>query len=163
MRVSRLKTARHLSARHGRRLFGLRCCCPAHQHRGCRRAAWLQPAPSSQTRCHIAVQAPSLKAGNLALACRRCNERRYNFIAGLDPETEEIVPLFHPRRHNWADHFVWTEEGTIVSGITPIGRATCIRLDLNDMRYPEKDSIRSTRRFWLKTQLHPPIGDSRLE
>ena len=100
---------------------------------------------------------------NLALACRRCNERRYNFIAGLDPETEEIVPLFHPRRHNWADHFVWTEEGTIVSGITPIGRATCIRLDLNDMRYPEKDSIRSTRRFWLKTQLHPPIGDSRLE
>ena len=100
---------------------------------------------------------------NLALACRRCNERRYNFIAGLDPETEEIVPLFHPRRHNWADHFVWTEEGTIVSGITPIGRATCIRLDLNDMRYPEKDSIRSTRRFWLKTQLHPPIGDPRLE
>ena len=100
---------------------------------------------------------------NLALACRRCNERRYNFIAGLDPETEEIVPLFHPRKHNWVDHFVWTEEGTIVSGITPIGRATCVRLDLNDMRYPEKDSIRSTRRFWLKTQLHPPIGDSRLE
>ena len=100
---------------------------------------------------------------NLALACRRCNERRYNFIAGLDPETEEIVPLFHPRRHSWADHFIWTEEGTIVSGITPIGRATCIRLDLNDMRYPEKDSIRSTRRFWLKTQLHPPIGDPRLE
>ena len=100
---------------------------------------------------------------NLALACRRCNERRYNFIAGLDPETDEIVPLFHPRKHNWSDHFVWTEEGTIVSGITPIGRATCVRLDLNDMRYPEKDSIRSTRRFWLKTQLHPPIGDSRLE
>ena len=55
------------------------------------------------------------------------------------------------------------KRGTIVTGITPIGRATCIRLDLNDMRYPEKDSIRSTRRFWLKTQLHPPIGDSRLE
>ena len=100
---------------------------------------------------------------NLALACRRCNERRYNFIAGLDPETEEIVPLFHPRKHNWCDHFVWTEEGTIVSGITPIGRATCICLDLNDMRYPEKDSIRSTRRFWLKTPLHPLIGDSCLE
>ncbi|MBW4435195.1 MAG: HNH endonuclease [Pelatocladus maniniholoensis HA4357-MV3] len=24
---------------------------------------------------------------NLALACRRCNERRYNFVAGVDPET----------------------------------------------------------------------------
>ena len=22
---------------------------------------------------------------NLALACRRCNERRYNFVAGIDP------------------------------------------------------------------------------
>ena len=100
---------------------------------------------------------------NLALACRRCNERRYNSIAGFDPETEEIVPLFHPRKQNQADRFVWTEEGTIVSGITPIGRATCVSLDLNDMRYPEKDYIRSTRRFWLRIQHHPPIGDSRLE
>ncbi len=31
---------------------------------------------------------------NLALACRRCNERRYNFVAGIDPETQEIVPIF---------------------------------------------------------------------
>jgi 5-methylcytosine-specific restriction endonuclease McrA len=29
---------------------------------------------------------------NLALACRRCNERRYNFAAGFDSETEAIVP-----------------------------------------------------------------------
>lgn len=79
---------------------------------------------------------------NLALACRRCNERRYNFITGLDPETQEIVPLFNPRQQNWSDHFIWAEGGTIVFGITSIGRATCIRLDLNDMRYPETDSIR---------------------
>jgi 5-methylcytosine-specific restriction endonuclease McrA len=32
---------------------------------------------------------------NLALACRRCNERRYNFVAGIDPETQEIVPIFN--------------------------------------------------------------------
>lgn len=24
---------------------------------------------------------------NLALACRRCNERRYNFTTGIDPQT----------------------------------------------------------------------------
>jgi 5-methylcytosine-specific restriction endonuclease McrA len=24
---------------------------------------------------------------NLALACRRCNERRYNFTSAIDPET----------------------------------------------------------------------------
>jgi len=35
---------------------------------------------------------------NLALACRRCNERRYNFVAGVDPETQEIVPIFNPRQ-----------------------------------------------------------------
>lgn len=35
---------------------------------------------------------------NLALACRRCNERRYNFISGIDPETETEVPLFNPRQ-----------------------------------------------------------------
>ena len=28
---------------------------------------------------------------NLALACRRCNERRYNFTTGIDPETETEV------------------------------------------------------------------------
>ena len=34
---------------------------------------------------------------NLALACRRCNERRYNFMAGYDPVTKTIVTLFNPR------------------------------------------------------------------
>ena len=37
---------------------------------------------------------------NLALACRRCNERRYNFINGIDPQTDKLAPLFNPRRQN---------------------------------------------------------------
>jgi 5-methylcytosine-specific restriction endonuclease McrA len=96
---------------------------------------------------------------NLALACRRCNERRYNFVAGVDPLTREIVPLFNPRRQQWQEHFVWLERGVTIEGTTPIGRATCIRLDLNDTRYPEDDSIRETRRVWLTTGLHPPADD----
>jgi HNH endonuclease len=96
---------------------------------------------------------------NLALACRRCNERRYNFIAGIDPETQEIVPIFNPRQQKWAEHFVWMLDGTVIQGSTPVGRATCIRFDLNDMRYPEDDSIRQTRRFWTRTGLHPPLTD----
>ena len=92
---------------------------------------------------------------NLALACRRCNERRYNFVAGVDPETQEVVPIFNPRRERWDEHFVWLGGGVILQGITPTGRATCIRLDLNDMRYPEEDSIRATRRYWIQTGLHP--------
>ena len=93
---------------------------------------------------------------NLALACRRCNERRYNFVASIDPESQETVPLFNPRLQEWGEHFAWTDNGILIEGITPIGRATCIRLDLNDTRYPEEESIRETRRFWIKTGLHPP-------
>ena len=104
---------------------------------------------------------------NLALACRRCNERRYNFVAGIDPETQAIivpigfanVPIFNPRQQQWAEHFVWTLEGTVIQGRTPVGRATCLRFDLNDMRYPEEDSIRQTRKFWTRTGLHPPSTD----
>ncbi len=95
---------------------------------------------------------------NLALACRRCNERRYNFVAGVDPETQEIAPLFNPRCQKWAEHFIWIG-GLIIQGVTPTGRATCIRLDLNDVRYPEEDSIRATRRLWIKTGLHPASSD----
>jgi len=93
---------------------------------------------------------------NLALVCRRCNERRYNFVAGIDPTTQKIVPIFNPRSQKWDEHFVWAKRGVVITGITPIGRATCIRLDLNDARYSEEDSIRETRRFWIRTGLHPP-------
>lgn len=96
---------------------------------------------------------------NLALACRRCNERRYNFVAGIDPDTQEIVPIFNPRKQKWEEHFVWLNQGVVIEGTTPIGRATCLRLDLNDTRYPENDSIRETRQFWIKTGLHPPADD----
>ena len=34
---------------------------------------------------------------NLALACRRCNERRSNFLDGIDPKTQESTRLFNPR------------------------------------------------------------------
>ncbi|NJL55771.1 HNH endonuclease [bacterium] len=96
---------------------------------------------------------------NLALACRRCNERRYNFVAGIDPETQEIVPIFNPRQQKWTDHFIWRNQGVVIEGTSPIGRTTCLRLDLNDTRYPEADSIRETRRFWIQTGLHPPTDN----
>jgi HNH endonuclease len=99
---------------------------------------------------------------NLALACRRCNERRYNFVAGIDPQTQDIVPIFNPRQQQWAEHFGWTADGTEIVGSSPIGRATCVRFDLNDMRYPENDSIRQTRRLWTRIGLHPPSNDPKV-
>ncbi|UZQ53865.1 HNH endonuclease [Trichothermofontia sichuanensis B231] len=43
---------------------------------------------------------------NLALACSRCNQRRYNFIVGIDPKTLALHSLFHPRQQHRSDHFI---------------------------------------------------------
>lgn len=73
--------------------------------------------------------------GNLALCCRRCNERHYNFTSGIDPETEEEIPLFNPRKQQGSEHFIWSSDGIKIVGITSTGRATCHRLDMNDERH----------------------------
>jgi hypothetical protein len=70
---------------------------------------------------------------NLALACQRCNGYRYNFTTALDPHTQAIVPLFNPRTQQWAEHFLWTADGVRIIGTSPIGRATCHRLDLEGL------------------------------
>lgn len=95
---------------------------------------------------------------NLALACRRCNERRYNFTTGLDPETGVEVPLFNPRQQLWSDHFVWSADALRIIGITPWGRATCNRLDLNDERR-DVPFIQNARQQWVAAKLHPPADD----
>jgi len=42
---------------------------------------------------------------NLAWACTGCNSWKGSDVSAIDPETGEAVPLFHPRRHRWEDHF----------------------------------------------------------
>ncbi len=97
---------------------------------------------------------------NLALACRRCNERRYNFTTGVDPETGTETSLFNPRQQRWSDHFIWSANGTRILGTTPTGRATCNRLDLNDERRTDQFILKS-RQQWVKSGLHPPDDDPR--
>jgi len=99
---------------------------------------------------------------NLALACGRCNQRRYNFMTGCDRETLSIVPLFNPREQPWSEHFVWSVEGTTMIGITPVGRATCDRLDLNDERYKGEKSIQEARALWVEAGWHPPSHDPQI-
>ena len=98
---------------------------------------------------------------NLALACRRCNERRSNFMTGLDPETQRESALFNPRQQLWSEHFIWTADGIYILGISPIGRATCQRLDINDQARATP-FIQASRQIWLRMGLHPPKSDSRL-
>ena len=95
------------------------------------------------------------------MACSRCNGRRYNFTTGTDPETQQEVSLFNPRTQEWSKNFIWTVDGLNIRGTTPIGRATCNRLDLNDQRYDEDDSIRNVRRYWVQGGWHPPNEDPR--
>lgn len=97
---------------------------------------------------------------NLALACRRCNERRYNFTKALDPATGVEIPLFNPRYQRWADHFIWSADALQIIGTTPTGRATCQRLDLNDSRRADK-FIQRSRQQWLQSGWHPPKSDPR--
>lgn len=59
-----------------------------------------------------------------------CNRRKGPYIAGVDPESGEIVQLFHPRQHRWADHFEWNDAGLI--GKSKIGRTTIRVLAMND-------------------------------
>lgn len=66
---------------------------------------------------------------NLAWACFSCNLRKGPNIAGLDPETGELTPLFNPRADTWSEHFAW--EGAWLRGKTAIGRATVAVLDIN--------------------------------
>jgi hypothetical protein len=100
-------------------------------------------------------------AENLALACICCNGRRYNFTTGIDPETQTEPRLFNPRQDNWADHFIWSQDGTEIIGTTAIGRTTVYRLDMNDDRH-DSQSIRRARRMWIRGGWHPPKDDPRL-
>lgn len=53
----------------------------------------------------------------------------------VDPETDETVPLFNPRRDDWSQHFL--AEGGEIVGLTPTGRATVQLMNFNAPRRAE--------------------------
>ena len=69
---------------------------------------------------------------NLALACFHCNLHKGTNLTGIDPESGEIVRLFHPRRDRWRDHFAW--RGVALAGLTALGRTTIQVLKINAPR-----------------------------
>lgn len=68
---------------------------------------------------------------NLALACQGCNNHKYIKTEEYDPVRGGLVPLYHPRQHDWSDHFRWSDDFTLIVGVTPTGRATVDALQLN--------------------------------
>ncbi len=67
---------------------------------------------------------------NLAYACFQCNRYKGTDLTSLDPHTNEVTRLFHPRTQPWDHHFSLTADGMITPR-TPEGRATARLLRLN--------------------------------
>lgn len=98
---------------------------------------------------HIIPQGDN-NADNLCLSCSSCNLSKAKAVEALDPETQSIVPLFNPRNQIWSEHFEWIDKGAKLQGKTAIGRATIIRLKIN------QDRVVRARINWIAAKNHPP-------
>jgi hypothetical protein len=87
---------------------------------------------------------------NLALSCQRCNNAKFVAIDAVDPLTGAAARLFHPREHDWSEHFAWSNDFLLIYGLTPIGRATVDRLQLN------RPGVVNLRRILRDAGEHPP-------
>ncbi len=87
---------------------------------------------------------------NLCLACWDCKLAKGQRIAAIDPATNELVPLYHPHRQQWHDHFAWQDKGVFIVGQTASGRATVAVLNLN------RAVLVRARRRWVEVGWHPP-------
>lgn len=86
---------------------------------------------------------------NLAFSCPACNAHKYSKVEGFDPLSRTLVKLFHPRKQRWEDHFVWSDDFTLVIGVTPTGRATLDTLQMNQSK------MVNLRRLLVRAGLHP--------
>ena len=106
------------------------------------------------TTYHIEHITPSARGGsddlaNLALCCVTCNGHKSDHTTGTDSETGRELPLFHPRRDRWDRHFRFSSRTLELRGITPKGRATVARLQMNERKQIE------ARALWLDVDLYP--------
>lgn len=68
---------------------------------------------------------------NLWLSCPSCNRFKGAKTEAEDPDTQVVVPLFNPRTQIWSEHFRWSDDGTLIVGLTAAGRAAVAALRLN--------------------------------
>jgi hypothetical protein len=86
---------------------------------------------------------------NLCLACPTCNRFKADRISADDSVTQQNVPLFHPWKDAWSDHFAWSDDAATMLGLTPIGRATIAALRMN------RPTLIRVRRIWAAIGEHP--------
>jgi len=100
-------------------------------------AAEFHPAPFQIDHIVARQHGGTSTVDNLALACIHCSRFKSPNIASVDPDSGEIVRLFHPRRDTWREHFLW--DGPELKALTQIGRVTISLLLIND---PELVAVR---------------------
>ena len=88
---------------------------------------------------------------NLAFACQGCNNRKYTSTEAIDAVSQATVALYHPRQHHWGEHFAWSDDCTLILGLTPIGRAAVEKLQLNRL------GLVNLRRILFEAGEHPPV------
>lgn len=87
---------------------------------------------------------------NLAYSCGGCNPKKSAKITVTYPKTGKQIPLFHPRKENWNDHFKWDEEALQIIGTTLKGELTIKTLDMN------REGLINLRQLLKNAGLHPP-------
>jgi hypothetical protein len=87
---------------------------------------------------------------NLALSCQRCNNAKFVDVEAIDALTGHSATLFNPRQHDWSEHFAWSHDFVLIHGLTPTGRATVDKLQLNRV------GIVNLRRVLHGAGEHPP-------
>ncbi len=98
----------------------------------------------------------STELDNLALACQGCNGHKYAKIEGYDVVSQGYAPLYHPRKDRWNEHFKWSDDFTLIIGLTFIGRATVETLHLN------REGVVNLRQVLYALGKHPPIRNEEL-
>jgi hypothetical protein len=83
---------------------------------------------------------------NLCLACLDCNRHKGSDFATFNPETDEVIRLFNPRKHIWGEHF--RLEGATIVPLSLEGQATVFVLKLNDdIRIQERKILIDLERY----------------
>lgn len=115
----------------------------------------LSPVRYATQRLSVEHVSPREKGGtnafeNLALSCQGCNNHKYNHVEARDPVSSQLVPLYNPRQHRWAEHFAWSADMLLIVGVSAIGRATVAALFLN------RPGVVNLRRLLVAFNEHPP-------
>jgi hypothetical protein len=87
---------------------------------------------------------------NLAYSCQGCNAHKYNKIEEYDKVTGKIAPIFNPRKQRWIEHFKWSNDFSLIIGMTPTGRVTINTLKIN------RNGLVNLRKILYATGEHPP-------